>query len=177
MRPMRKALPAAAIVVVLSALAGGMFGSKVAARQDRANERYRMYLAALDAIQNDYVESLDQQQLVYGSIDGMLRTLDPHSAFLDPRSFAQMRERQVGAYFGIGISILSIDGEITVISLFEGSTRRESAATTSSPKSVRKRRSRGGPIRASRPRKSSGASKDRGAPPSISPSGGRASTS
>jgi len=121
MRPMRKALPAAAIVVVLSALAGGMFGSKVAARQDRANERYRMYLAALDAIQNDYVESLDQQQLVYGSIDGMLRTLDPHSAFLDPRSFAQMRERQVGAYFGIGISILSIDGEITVISLFEGS--------------------------------------------------------
>jgi len=118
---MRKALPAAAIVVVLSALAGGMFGSKVAARQDRANERYRMYLAALDAIQNDYVESLDQQQLVYGSIDGMLRTLDPHSAFLDPRSFAQMRERQVGAYFGIGISILSIDGEITVISLFEGS--------------------------------------------------------
>ena len=42
----------------------------------------------------------------------MLRTLDPHSAFLDPRSFAQMRERQVGTYFGIGISILSIDGEI-----------------------------------------------------------------
>jgi carboxyl-terminal processing protease len=121
---MRKALPAAAIVVGLSALAGGMFGSKVAARQDRANERYRMYLAALDAIQNEYVEPFDQAQqtqLVYGSIDGMLRTLDPHSAFLDPRSFAQMRERQVGAYFGIGISILSIDGEITVVSLFEGS--------------------------------------------------------
>jgi carboxyl-terminal processing protease len=118
---MRKALPAAAVVVVLSAIAGGMFGSRVAARQDRANERYRMYIAALDAIQSEYVEPIEQQTLVYGSIDGMLRTLDPHSAFLDPRSFAQMRERQVGTYFGIGISILSIDGEITVTSLFEGS--------------------------------------------------------
>ena len=121
MRPMRRALPAAAVVVVLSAVAGGMFGSKVAARQDRANERYRMYRAALDAIQNEYVEPIEESTLVYGSIDGMLRTLDPHSAFLDPRSFQQMRERQVGTYFGIGISILSIDGEITVTSLFEGS--------------------------------------------------------
>ena len=121
MRPMRKAFPAAAVVVVLSAIAGGMFGSKVAARQDRANERYRMYIAALDAIQSEYVEPIEQQTLVYGSIDGMLRTLDPHSAFLDPRSFKQMRERQRGSYFGIGISILSIDGEVTVTSLFEGS--------------------------------------------------------
>jgi hypothetical protein len=40
------------VVVVLSAIAGGMFGSQVAARQDRATERYRMYLTALDAIQN-----------------------------------------------------------------------------------------------------------------------------
>ena len=49
--------------------------------------------------------------LVYGSIDGMLRTLDPHSSFLDPRTFAQMREQQEGRYFGIGISIVSVDGE------------------------------------------------------------------
>jgi carboxyl-terminal processing protease len=118
---MRRALPAAAVVVVLSALAGGVFGSKVSARQDRANERYRMYLAALDAVKNEYVDTVDESTLVYGSIDGLLRTLDPHSAFLDPRSFKQMRERQVGTYFGIGISILSIDGEVTVTSLFEGS--------------------------------------------------------
>ena len=108
MRPMRKALPAAAIVVVLSALAGGMFGSKVAARQDRANERYRMYLAALDAIQNDYVESLDQQQLVYGSIDGMLRTLDPHSVFLSPEAYREMNLSTSGHFGGLGIVLYLI---------------------------------------------------------------------
>jgi carboxyl-terminal processing protease len=51
----------------------------------------------------------------------MLQTLDPHSSFMDPRSYAQMRERQEGRYYGLGISIQVVDGEITVFSLFEGS--------------------------------------------------------
>ena len=51
----------------------------------------------------------------------MLQTLDPHSSFMDPRSYAQMRERQEGRYYGLGISIVVIDGEITVATMFEGS--------------------------------------------------------
>jgi carboxyl-terminal processing protease len=51
----------------------------------------------------------------------MLRTLDPHSSFFSPRQFAQMRERQEGRYFGIGIQIVSVAGNVTVTSLFEGS--------------------------------------------------------
>jgi len=116
-----KGIPAAAVVVVFSAIVGGVFGSRVVATQDRATERYRIYTAALSAIENQYVETVDASQLVYGSIDGMLRTLDPHSNFLDPRSYARMREQQEGRYPGIGISIQKINGEITVTSLFEGS--------------------------------------------------------
>ena len=51
----------------------------------------------------------------------MLQTLDPHSSFLDPRTYAQMRERQEGRYYGLGITIQVIDGDITAVSLFEGS--------------------------------------------------------
>src|SRR5262245_20792856 len=116
-----KGIPAAAVVVVFSAIVGGVFGSRVVATQDRATERYRVYTAALSAIESQYVETVDASQLVYGSIDGMLRTLDPHSNFLDPRSYARMREQQEGRYPGIGISIQKINGEITVTSLFEGS--------------------------------------------------------
>jgi carboxyl-terminal processing protease len=118
---MRKAIPGAAVVVVISALAGGLFGSRVMATEDRINARYKMYMDALATIQNEYVEKVDSAQLVYGSIDGLLRTLDPHSSFLDPKQFAQMRERQEGHYYGIGISIVSVDGDVTVTSLFEGS--------------------------------------------------------
>jgi carboxyl-terminal processing protease len=58
---------------------------------------------------------------VYGAITGMLQTLDPHSSFMDPRTYAQMRERQEGRYYGLGISIQVVGGDITVFSLFEGS--------------------------------------------------------
>jgi carboxyl-terminal processing protease len=51
----------------------------------------------------------------------MLRTLDPHSSFLEPREYTRMRETQSGSYPGIGITIVSLDGQITVTQLFEGS--------------------------------------------------------
>jgi carboxyl-terminal processing protease len=114
-------IPVAAVVVVLSAVAGGVFGSQVVATQDRINERYLMYRTALAAIEQNYADKIDPAALVYGSIDGMLRTLDPHSYFLDPRNYKQVRERQEGHYKGIGITIQKLSGGITVTSLFEGS--------------------------------------------------------
>ena len=51
----------------------------------------------------------------------MLQTLDPHSNFMDPQQYAQLRERQEGRYYGLGITIAAVDGDITVVSLFEGS--------------------------------------------------------
>ena len=51
----------------------------------------------------------------------MLQTLDPHSSFMDPRTYAQMRERQEGRYYGLGLTIVAVDGDITVVRVFEGS--------------------------------------------------------
>ena len=51
----------------------------------------------------------------------MLSTLDPHSSFFDPREYAQMRERQEGHYYGIGIQISAVDGDIIAQLVFEGS--------------------------------------------------------
>jgi carboxyl-terminal processing protease len=116
-----KALPAAVLVVVTSAVLGGLFGSRVLATQDRLNDRLKAYTAALAVVENEYVEPIDTTEVVYGSIDGMLRTLDPHSSFLTPREYAQMRERQEGRYYGIGISINRVEDNIVVVSLFEGS--------------------------------------------------------
>jgi carboxyl-terminal processing protease len=114
-------VPTAALVVLASSVAGGLFGARVLAIEDRVSQRERMYAAAVAAIESEYVEPLDSAQLVYGSIDGMLHTLDPHSSFFNPKEFAQMRERQEGHYYGIGIQIASIDGVVTVTSLFDGS--------------------------------------------------------
>src|SRR5919106_375737 len=113
-------LPVALLAVVLSALVGGFYGS-VLARQDEVTQQYRVFTAALAAIDREYVEEVPSDRLVYGGIEGMLKTLDPHSSFFDPRQYAQMRERQEGRYYGLGIQIQVIDGDITVMSIFEGS--------------------------------------------------------
>jgi carboxyl-terminal processing protease len=112
---------AAVTAVVISAVVGGIFGRSALATQERVAEQYRVFTTALAAIENQYVEEVESDRLVYTAIQGMLSTLDPHSSFMDPRQYAQLRERQEGRYYGLGISILVIDGDITVQSLFEGS--------------------------------------------------------
>jgi len=108
-------------VLVLSALAGSLFGRTTVSTQERIPERYRAFTTAVRLVETNYVEKVDSDRVVYSAISGMLQTLDPHSSFLDPRTYAQMRERQEGRYYGLGITIQSIDGDITAVSLFEGS--------------------------------------------------------
>ena len=120
---MRKSriFPAALVTIALSAVLGGVFGNSVVQSQDEISPHYRVFTYALAAIDKEYVEPTPSDRLVYGAIDGMLKTLDPHSSFFDPKSYAQMRERQHGSYYGLGITIQVIDGDITVMSIFEGS--------------------------------------------------------
>ncbi len=109
------------LAVAMSALAGGFFGRSALATEDKVPERYKTFTAALSAIEANYVDKVDSDRLVYSAIRGMLGTLDPHSNFFDPREYAQMRERQEGHYYGLGITINSIDGDITAYVVFEGS--------------------------------------------------------
>jgi len=120
---MRRFHPVSAVLlaVVISALVGGLFGRRALAIDDRVPEHYKTFTAALSAIESGYVDKIDSDKLVYGAVRGMLATLDPHSSFFDPREYAQMRERQEGRYYGIGVSIQAVDGDITAMVVFEGS--------------------------------------------------------
>ena len=114
-------LSAAFLAVVVSALAGGFFGSSALATQDRVPDQYRLFAAALSAVETNYAGTVESEQLVYSAIRGTLQTLDPHSSFYDPKSYARMRERQEGRYYGLGVSITVAEGGIRVVQLFEGS--------------------------------------------------------
>ena len=116
-----RTLSAAVFAVVVGALVGGLYGRSALATQDRVAERYKVFTSALSAIEAQYVEKVESDRVVYSAIQGMLQTLDPHSNFLDPRTYLQLRERQEGRYYGLGITIQVLDGDITVVSLFEGS--------------------------------------------------------
>jgi carboxyl-terminal processing protease len=110
----------ALFVVVLCALVGGLFG-RGALAQDQVPDQYKVFTSALQAIEANYVGDFESDRLVYSAITGMLQTLDPHSSFMSPTDYARMRERQEGRYYGLGISIQVVDGNITVFTVFEGS--------------------------------------------------------
>ncbi len=109
-----------AVVLVGSTFAGGLLGDRVLAGGGRLNEEMRLYTAMLATIEREYVEEVPADRLVSASIRQMLRNLDPHSNFFEQRDYKTMQERQKGQYYGLGISVQSIDGNITVVAPFEG---------------------------------------------------------
>ena len=59
----------------------------------------------LSYVENNYVEPVDEQQLMYGAIKGMLDTLDPHTVFMPPDVFKEMKIDTSGEFGGLGIEI------------------------------------------------------------------------
>src|SRR5687767_2280678 len=116
-----RSLSTLAGVVVVCAVLGGVLGRGSVVAQDQVAEQYKVFGAALKAVEDVYVGEMQSDRLIYGAISGMLQTLDPHSSFMDPKTYAQMRERQEGRYYGLGISIQVVDGDITVANVFEAS--------------------------------------------------------
>src|ERR1700741_4613305 len=74
----------------------------------------------LTTVENQYVTPVDDKKLIQSAIDGMLTSLDPHSGYLDPESFDDMRDQTRGEYGGLGIEVTSEDGVVKVISPMVG---------------------------------------------------------
>jgi len=123
--PRYRPLPAAAVLLALSACAGAYFGHTALAAQDQVSEQYKIFTAGLKAVEDVYLGDVESDRVIYSAITGMLQTLDPHSSFMDPRSYAQTRERQEGRYYGLGITIQVINGDVIVASVFEDSPAYE----------------------------------------------------
>jgi carboxyl-terminal processing protease len=100
-------------IVLLSALTTGILGGRFATKAAAAtsiSEFLANYTDALDVIQKNYMYDVGPDKLVYSSIKGMLRTLDPHSAFQEPKDFLKTREEMRSRYYGIGIRIRALLG-------------------------------------------------------------------
>jgi len=107
-------------VVLLSAAAGGLLGGRVLAGGSRLSDNLRLYTAIVGVVEQEYVDEVKSDRLVSASIREMLRTLDPHSNFFEAKEYTNLQERQKGSYYGLGITVQSVDGNITVVAPFEG---------------------------------------------------------
>src|SRR5437764_6717019 len=75
----------------------------------------------LSLIQNNYVEDVDDAKLLYGAIEGMVRTLDPHSTFMDPKAYAALKQETDGEYGGVGLEVAAKGDELVVVAPLDDS--------------------------------------------------------
>jgi len=116
-------LLAAGIAIGLSlGLAHGVLADRPAALgTDLPWQDARMLAAVLERVKHDYVNPVDDHQLLQAAIRGMVSSLDPYSAYLDGDEYDEVKISSSGRYSGVGIELSIEDEQVVVIAPFEGS--------------------------------------------------------
>lgn len=83
-------------------------------------EKLKVFSEVLSLVESNYVESVDSEELIEGAIKGIMKTLDPHTTYLPPESYKEMRVETTGKFGGLGIEISLRKGILTVITPIDG---------------------------------------------------------
>lgn len=98
-------------------------GAATAAGQTPRNEAFRMiglFGDVLGIVEQAYVVPVDDKKLIEAALQGMMGALDPHSNYLPPEGYGDLRERTEGHYSGVGLTISSEGGLVKIISPMDG---------------------------------------------------------
>ncbi|MDD2271681.1 MAG: S41 family peptidase [Desulfuromonadaceae bacterium] len=109
----------AVVVVFLSLFIISSQRHSIAEAKGNDYDSIELFTDVMAIIKKSYVEEVDTKKLVYGAINGMLSSLDPHSSFMTPETYKEMKIDTKGAFGGLGIEISVKDGVLTVISPIE----------------------------------------------------------
>jgi len=111
-----------ALVLILGVFLGAALTlehSVMAEKDDAASrlpyEELKVFSEVFDRIKSDFVEDVDDKQLLEDAIQGMLSGLDPHSTYLDPESFKEVRIGTSGEFGGLGIEVTMENGFVKVV--------------------------------------------------------------
>lgn len=78
-----------------------------------------LFSYVLTTVRSEYVDETDPKELIYGALDGMLASLDPHSQFMKPEDYDELKTETQGKFGGLGIEITMRDGLLTIITPIE----------------------------------------------------------
>lgn len=112
------------MLIILISSAGFLVGKwslleNVNAGEQSSYTHIKTFAESLSLVKKNYVEDVDEKELVYGAIKGMLNSLDPHSSFMPPEAFKEMQIDTKGEFGGLGIQIGMKDKLLTVIAPIE----------------------------------------------------------
>lgn len=110
-------------LIVVGALVLGLMIGKGVEKTGHASESYeelKVFAEVLTQVRKHYVETVETNDLVHGAVRGMLKTLDPHSAYMTPEMYKEMKVETKGEFEGLGIQIGIRDHRVIVIAPIEG---------------------------------------------------------
>jgi carboxyl-terminal processing protease len=124
----RRALFSIVLFFAVCAIAGSVLqrrvGAQSASDESQLRDSLKSFSNVYSLVEENYAEPIDGDKAdsaIYdGAIPGMLRVLDPHSNFYDPKAYARMREDQRGHYYGVGMVIQQQATKVYVITPYEG---------------------------------------------------------
>ncbi len=124
-RGTRRALFLVVLVIVTCGFLGALFGQRVSGSTPSGDgeirDSLRTFSQVYDLVEQNYAEPVSADKAIYnGAIPGMLRVLDPHSNFFDPKAYSLLREEQRGKYYGVGMQVGPRNNKVIVIAPFVG---------------------------------------------------------
>ena len=124
-RSSRRSLFLVLFVLLLCGFMGAVFGQRSSAVEGSSDgeirDNLKEFTQVYDLVEKNYAEPVNPDKAIYnGAIPGMLRVLDPHSNFFDPKQYALLREDQRGKYYGVGMSVGPRNNKVIVIAPFVG---------------------------------------------------------
>jgi len=114
----------AAGVFVTTQFAGPLIAQE-AEKKSTIYEQLDLFGDIFERIRAQYVEEVDEAELIEAAINGMLTSLDPHSSYLAPRDFEDMRTQTSGEFGGLGIEVTQEEGYVKVVAPMDGTPADE----------------------------------------------------
>ncbi len=118
-------LLAVAIIAGVLWIAGAGFHRDLSANNEETYKGLKLFSDVIELIEKNYVDPVETDKLIQKAIQGMVHSLDPHSSFLPPEAFNELKVDTKGEFGGIGIVITIQKGILTVISPIEGTPAHE----------------------------------------------------
>jgi carboxyl-terminal processing protease len=120
----------ALVIFAITVLVGSWAGDDLLALNDEVQSNVRLYTELIEVAHANYGAEVSYRDLVYASIQGMLRSLDPHTSFLPREAYEAMRDKQQSHFYGLGIFVGQRNGQLTVITPIPGTPAAEKGMQT-----------------------------------------------
>ena len=103
------------IIIILSVIISFFYNPAHSQNLDKLYEKIDLFSEVLEKINNEYVDEIDQSEVMDSAINGVLQSLDPYSAYMNPEIYEEMQTETSGKFGGLGIEVTMEAGVVKII--------------------------------------------------------------